>query len=74
MRSRVLAFVSAAVAVTYATGVLTLFVLSDVGATGLHYTPSAALDLVLDVLLLLGLATHLRRPRGARPKSMGTRR
>ena len=39
VRSRVLAFVAAAITVTYATGVLALFVLSDVGATGLYYTP-----------------------------------
>ena len=70
VRSRVLAFVSAAVAVTYATGVLTLFVLSDVGATGLHYTPSAALDLVLGALLL-ALAVRLRHPRRPRVKSNG---
>lgn len=68
VRSRVLAFVAAAIAVTYATGVLALFVLSDVGATGLHYTPSAALDLALG-LLLLGVAVHLNRPREPREKS-----
>jgi hypothetical protein len=62
VRSRVLAFVAAAAIVTYATGVLTLFVLSDVGVTGLHYTPSAALNMALG-LLLLGLAVRLHRPR-----------
>jgi hypothetical protein len=70
VRSRVVAFVTAAVAVTYATGVLTLFVLSDVGATGLHYTPSAALDLALGVLML-GLAVRLRRPQRPRAKPDG---
>jgi hypothetical protein len=68
VRSRVLAFVMAAAIVTYATGVLTLFVLSDVGATGLHYTPSAALNMALG-LLLLGLAARLHRPRAASAKS-----
>lgn len=70
VRSRVLAFVAAAVIITYATGVLTLFVLSDIGATGLHYTPSAALDMALG-LLLLGLAVHLRHPRQAQDKPSG---
>jgi Fe2+ transport system protein B len=67
VRSRVLAFVAAAAAVTYVTGVLALFVLSDVGLTGLHYTPSAALDIALGVLLL-GLSVRLRRPRRANQK------
>jgi hypothetical protein len=66
VRSRVFAFVMAAAIVTYASGMLALFVLSDIGVTGLHYTPSAALDLFLGVLLV-GLAVHLRRPR--RPDS-----
>lgn len=70
VRSRVLAFVAAAILVTYATGVLVLFVLKDVGATGLHYTPSAAVDLGLGVLLL-GLAVRLSRPRSARTKPSG---
>jgi hypothetical protein len=70
VRSRVLAFVMAAIAVTYGTGVLVLFVLKDVGATGLHYTPSAALDLALGVLLL-GVAVRLRRPRAPRSKADG---
>ncbi len=68
VRSRVLAFVMAAAIVTYATGVLTLFVLSDVGATGLHYTPSAAVNMALG-LLLLGLAARLHRPRASSAKS-----
>jgi hypothetical protein len=35
---RVLAFMTAAIAVTYATGLVVLFVLKDAGLTGLHYT------------------------------------
>lgn len=68
VRSRVLAFVVAAILVTYTTGVVILFVLKDVGATGLHYTPSAAVDIALGVLLL-GVARRLRRPRapGSKP-------
>jgi hypothetical protein len=61
VRSRVFAFVLAATTVTYASGTLMLFVLSDLGATGPgHHTPSAALDLALGVLLI-GLAARLRR-------------
>jgi len=67
VRSRVLAFVVAAILVTYTTGVVILFVLKDVGATGLHYTPSAAVDIALGVLLL-GVARRLRRPRAPRSK------
>src|SRR5579871_1048899 len=70
VRSRVLAFVAAAVMVTYGTGVLVLFVLKDVGATGLHYTPSASVDLVLGVLLL-GFALRLGRPRATPVKPNG---
>ena len=70
MRSRVFVFVLAAAIVTFATGALALFVLSDVGVTGPHYTPSAALDLFLGVLLV-ALAAHLRRPRRSRPKTSG---
>jgi hypothetical protein len=70
VRSRVLAFVLGAVTVTYASGVLMLFVLSDVGATGpSHYTPSATLDLVLG-LLLIGLAARLHR-RQPKPEKSG---
>jgi hypothetical protein len=69
-RSRVVAFVTAAITVTYGTGVLILFVLKDVGATGLHYTPSAAVDLALGVLLL-GLAVRLSHPRTAQAKPDG---
>lgn len=61
VRSRVLAFVLAALLVTYAIGTLLLFLLEDVGATGSHHlTPSAALDLGLGVLLL-AFAVRLRR-------------
>lgn len=70
VRSRVLAFVTAAMLVTYAMGVLVLFVLKDVGATGLHYTPSAAVDLALGVLLL-GVAVRLNRPRAPRSERSG---
>jgi hypothetical protein len=70
VRSRVLAFVIAAIVVTYTTGVLILFVLKDVGATGLHYAPSAAVDLALGTLLL-GVAARLLRPRTPKPKPSG---
>lgn len=70
VRSRVLAFVLAAAAITYAVGTLALFLLDEIGATGPHHlTPSAALDLALGVLLL-GFAVRLRRkqPAPAKPK------
>ncbi len=68
VRSRVLAFVLAATMVTYVSGILMLFVLSDLGATGSsHYTPSAAVDLALGVLLI-GLAVRLRRKRPNPPQ------
>jgi Sap, sulfolipid-1-addressing protein len=61
VRSRVLAFVAAALLITYAIGTILLFLLEDVGATGSHHlTPSAALDLALG-LLLLALTVRLRR-------------
>lgn len=63
LRSRVFAFVLAALVITYAWGTLMLLVLVELGATGsLHWTPSAAFDLALG-LALLGLALHLRRER-----------
>lgn len=63
VRSRVFAFVCAAILTTYAMGALILFVLVDLGATGSrHLTPSAAVDLALGVVLLL-LAVRLRRKR-----------
>ncbi|HWX87461.1 MAG TPA: GAP family protein [Solirubrobacteraceae bacterium] len=71
VRARVVAFVAAAALVTYTTGVLILFVLSDVGATGLHYAPSAALDLAIGILLL-GLAVRLGRQRRPRAKPDGS--
>ena len=53
VRSRVVAFVVAAIAITYVAGVLMLFALSGLGATGpLHYTPSASLELALGVALV----------------------
>jgi hypothetical protein len=74
VRSRVLAFVVAALLITYAIGTILLFLLEDVGATGSHHlTPSAALDLALGVLLL-ALAVRLRRKQLAqqREKQLGT--
>ncbi len=63
LRSRVVAFVLAAIAITYATGTLMLFVLIELGATGsLHWTPSAAFDVALGVALV-GLAFRLRTTR-----------
>jgi Sap, sulfolipid-1-addressing protein len=74
LRSRVAAFVIAAAAITYATGILILYVLSELGATGSHHrTPSAAIELVLGVALVL-LAVRLRRPRPQSPTSSGTRK
>jgi hypothetical protein len=63
LRLRVLAFVLAAAVITYASGTLMLFVLVELGATGsLHWTPSAAVDLALG-LVLLAVAVHLHRGR-----------
>jgi hypothetical protein len=63
LRSRVVAFVLAAALVTYAMGVLMLFVLDELGATGPHHwTPGGAFDLALGVALI-GLAIYLRRKR-----------
>jgi hypothetical protein len=72
VRWRVAAFVLAAAITTYAVGVLLLFVLVELGATGSrHRSPSAALDLALG-LLLLGLAWWLARPRsGPRRRQQG---
>ncbi len=61
LRSRVFAFVLAAALITYAMGVLMLFVLDELGATGPHHwTPSGAFDLAIGVALI-GLAVYLRR-------------
>jgi Sap, sulfolipid-1-addressing protein len=63
VRPRVFAFVLAAWLVTYALGVLILYVLVELGATGSrHLTPGAAIDVALGVLLIL-LAIRLRRRR-----------
>jgi Sap, sulfolipid-1-addressing protein len=63
LRTRVLAFVLAAALITYAMGVLMLFVLDEIGATGPHHwTPSGAFDLALGAALI-GLAVYLRRKR-----------
>jgi hypothetical protein len=64
LRSRVFAFVLAAALTTYAIGILLLFVLVELGATGSHHrTPSAAIDLALGVLLvMLAVRLHRRRP------------
>jgi hypothetical protein len=71
VRSRVFAFVAAAMLITYAIGALLLFLLEDVGATGSHHlTPSAALDLGLGVLLL-AFAVRLRHKQLAQQKRRG---
>lgn len=63
VRSRVFVFVLAAAATTYATGALMLLLLEELGASGsTSYTPSAAVDLALG-LLLIGLAVRLYRRR-----------
>jgi Sap, sulfolipid-1-addressing protein len=63
VRLRVFAFVFAAWLVTYAMGVLILYVLIELGTTGPHQlTPGAAVDVALGVLLIL-LAIRLRRKR-----------
>jgi Sap, sulfolipid-1-addressing protein len=67
VRRRVLAFVLAAMLVTYAMGTLILLVLIELGATGSHHlTPSAAIDLALGVLLiLLAARLYVKRPNTA---------
>ena len=75
VRSRVFAFVLAAALVTYGVGVVILYVLVELGATGSHHiTPGAAVNLALGVLLLLLLlAVRLHRkrldPAAAKPDS-----
>jgi hypothetical protein len=71
VRSRVFAFVFAAVFVTYALGVVMLLVLVELGATGPHHIePSAAIDMTLGVLLI-ALAARLRRKRPPRVSKQG---
>lgn len=61
LKSRVVLFVLGALIVTYALGVLMLFVLNELGVAGPHHwTPGGALDLALGVMLI-GLAIYLRR-------------
>jgi Sap, sulfolipid-1-addressing protein len=70
VRSRVFAFVFAGAATTYATGIVMLLVLEELGATGAHHvTPSAAIDVGLAaILMLLAAYLHRGRPRaGAAP-------
>jgi Sap, sulfolipid-1-addressing protein len=69
VRARVFVFVLASALTTYALGVLLLFVLVDLGATGPHHrTPSAALDLALGVVLvLLAIRLHRQQPDPAKP-------
>jgi len=66
MRPRLISFVLAAMATTYAVGLLMLVLLVDLGITGVrHRTPSAALELALGIALL-GLAVYVQ-VRPARP-------
>lgn len=68
VRSRVFAFVLAAVLITYALGAVMLLLLVELGVNGpSHYSPSAAVDLAIG-LGLLALAAWLYRKR-ARPVS-----
>jgi hypothetical protein len=63
LKSRVVLFVLGALIVTYVLGVLMLFVLDELGATGPHHwTPSGAFEVLLGVTLI-GLAAYLRRKR-----------
>jgi hypothetical protein len=73
VRSRVFAFVLASALVTYAMGVVILYVLVELGATGSHHlTPGAAVDVALGVLLLLlAVRLHRRRPDPAVAKPAG---
>jgi hypothetical protein len=69
MRTRLLAFVLAAAATTYALGLLLLLLIVELGISGIHHrTPSAALQLAVG-LALIGLALYVRRrpPRPADP-------
>ena len=63
MRPRLISFVLAAMATTYAVGLLMLILLVDLGITGIgHPTPSAVLQIALGIALL-GLAIYV----GERP-------
>jgi hypothetical protein len=71
LKSRVVVFVLGAAIVTYALGVLMLFVLDELGATGPHHwAPSAAFDLALGVVLI-GVALYLRKKRPERATPSG---
>jgi hypothetical protein len=60
MRPRLLAFVLAALAMTYAVGSLLLILMVDLGLSGIHHpTPSAALQLAIGIALLV-LAVYVR--------------
>lgn len=64
VRSRVFAFVAAAFLITYASGLVMLFLLEELGATSTtDRSASAALDLGLGVLLI-ALAVYLQLERG----------
>jgi Sap, sulfolipid-1-addressing protein len=72
VRPRVLAFVLAAFATTYAIGALMLLVLVELGVSGPHHeTPSAALDLAIG-LILIALAAALWRKRGRADRAGAT--
>jgi Sap, sulfolipid-1-addressing protein len=67
VRSRVFAFVLAALLITYAIGAVMLLLLVELGINGpSHYSPSAAVDLAIGVgLLALGAWLYRKRPRQA---------
>jgi Sap, sulfolipid-1-addressing protein len=72
LRSRVFAFVLAAAMVTYAVGVVLLFLLVDLGVSGVSdKSPGGAVDLILGVFLL-ALALRLYRRRDRPPKPAGS--
>jgi Sap, sulfolipid-1-addressing protein len=74
VRSRVFAFVLAALLATYATGAVMLFALEELGATNTaSHSASAGIDLAIGVLLMaLALQLYSRRPHAAaRPVPSG---